>query len=85
MYVPVLFLHSCEPDELGLEMFIPQIIQVLNIHPCLVGQIFREYLIIDFSQDLSFYLGLLLVYGYSDSLLVSWEASFVVSRFIFPV
>jgi hypothetical protein len=66
-------------------MLIPQIIQVLNICLCLAGQIFWECLIIDLSQDLSFYLGLLLVYGYSDSLLVSREAGFMVSRFIFPV
>jgi hypothetical protein len=66
-------------------MVILWIIQVLNICPYLAGQIFWECLIVDISQDLSFYLGLLLVYGYSDSLLVSWEASLVASRFVFPV
>jgi hypothetical protein len=85
MHVPMLFLRSCKFNESGLEILIPRIIQVLNIHLYLAGQIFWECLIIDFSQDLSFHFGLPLVYGYSNSPLVSWEASFVVSRFIFPV
>jgi hypothetical protein len=85
MHVLVLFLYSCKPNESGLEMFIPWIIQVLNIYTCLAGQVFWECLIVDFSQDLSFHLGLLLVYGHSDSPLVCWEASLVVPWFIFPV
>jgi hypothetical protein len=48
MHVPMLFFCGCEFDKSSLEVFVPWVIQVLNICPCLAGQVLWESLIVNF-------------------------------------